>query len=395
MTPVHSRALRVSKMNEHRTRNAVIRRTLVFCGTLAAALGASGLAASADDKTGGEKKLAPLTPVPIPGDNPMSPEKIDLGRMLYFDTRLSGDSSLSCAKCHDPGKGFSNGLQLSDAYPGTKHWRHVPTVLNAAYGAHQFWDGRAGSLEEQCLGPIEAPIEMNQNFTHLVEKLNGIPYYREQFKKVFKSDITMENLAKAIAAFERTIVSKPGPVDRFLRGDQRALNASQKRGMGLFTGKANCIACHHGPMLSDGGFHTTGVPEIEPLKTETDRIATRHFFARGQNYPNPRSVDADYGRELITKSASDRGKFKTPSLRELVYTAPYMHNGAFETLEDVVDFYIKGGGTHPNKDPLLKPFELSDQEFDDLLAFLEALSSPEPIQVQRPKDLPKKDDGTL
>lgn len=342
-----------------------------------------------------DKKLEPLRPVAVPADNPMTPEKIELGRMLYFDPRLAGDSSISCAKCHDPAKGFSNGLQMSDAYPGTKHWRHVPTVLNAAYLKHQFWDGRAGSLEEQAVGPIAAPIEMNQNYAHLVEKLMGIPWYRDQFKKVFKSDITMDNLAKAIAAFERTIVSKPGPVDRYLAGDKSALSDYQKKGMDLFTGKANCIACHHGAALSDGEFHTTGVPEIEPLKTEADRIATRHFFAADQKYPNPRGIKGDYGREFITKSQSDRGKFKTPSLRELVHTAPYMHNGAFETLDDVIEFYMQGGGDHPNKDSLLKPFELTDEEFDQLREFLEVLSSPEPIKVEKPAELPKKDDGTL
>ncbi|MCK6457242.1 MAG: cytochrome-c peroxidase [Phycisphaerae bacterium] len=350
--------------------------------------------ASAENKAAGEKTLQPLLPVPIPPDNPQTEAKVELGRMLYFDPRLSGDSSIACAKCHDPAKGFSNGLQMSDAYPGTKHWRHVPTVLNAAYLKHQFWDGRAPSLEAQAVGPIAAPIEMNQNYTHLVEKLSGIPYYVEQFKKVFNSDVNMDNLARAIAAFERTIVSKPGRVDRYLNGDKSALKESEVRGMALFTGKANCIACHHGPVLSDGEFHTTGVPEIEPLKTETDRIATRHFFATDQKYPNPRSVDADYGRELITKSAADRGRFKTPGLRELKWTAPYMHNGAFETLEEVIEFYSKGGGNHPNKDPLLKPFKLTDQEFEDLLSFLEALSSPEPLKVTKP-ELPKKVDGTL
>ncbi len=366
--------------------------TVVMVATACAALSA---VTAANNSSSAGKKLEPLGPVPVPADNPMTSEKIELGRMLYFDPRLSGDSSISCAKCHDPDKGFSNGLQMSDAYPGTKHWRHVPTVLNAAYLKHQFWDGRAKSLEEQCLGPIEAPIEMNQNFTHLVQKLSGIPWYRDQFRKVFKSDITMENLAKAIAAFERTIVSKPGRVDKYLKGEKSALNDSERRGMELFTGKANCTACHHGPVLSDHDFHATGVPEIEPLIKETDRIATRRFFAAGRNHPNPRSVEADYGCELITKSESDRGKFKTPSLRELKWTAPYMHNGAFETLEDVIEFYMKGGGDHPNKDPLLKPFDLTDQEFDDLLAFLEALSSPEPIKVERPTELPKKDDGTL
>lgn len=373
-------------------------RWLTLAGVAALLAVAGWLTTSAtvaDTKAGGAAKtLAPLTPVAIPADNPMTPEKIELGRTLYFDPRLSGDSSISCAKCHDPAKGFSNGVQMSDSYPGTKHWRHVPTVLNAAYLKTQFWDGRAGTLEDQAVGPIEAPIEMNQNFTHLVEKLSAIPYYRTMFKKVFNSDVTMPNLAKAIAAFERTIVSKPGPVDKYLSGDKSALTATQIRGMELFTGKANCIACHNGQALSDGEFHTTGVPEIDTLKTDSDRIATRHFFATGQKFPNPRNVNSDYGRELITKSAADKGKFKTPSLRELTHTAPYMHNGAFETLDDVIAFYEKGGGDHPNKDPLLKPFKLTDQERDDLISFLEALSSPELPKVTKP-ELPKKDDGSL
>lgn len=373
---------------------AIRRCTRILVAISGVSLALSGSRALSDSPLGSGAKLEPLPPVPIPADNPQSKEKIELGKMLYFDPRLSGDSSISCAKCHDPTKGFSNGVQMSDAYAGTKHWRHVPTILNAAYLRTQFWDGRAASLEEQCLGPIEAPIEMNQNFTHLVEKLSGIPYYRQAFKKVFNSDVTMPNLAKAVSAFERTIVSRPGPFDRYLQGDKNALNASQVRGMELFTGKANCVACHGGPLLTDDGLHNVGVPDIDPLKTETDRIATRHFFATAQKYPNPRSVAYDYGRELITKSAADRGKIKTPSLRELKWTAPYMHNGAFETLDDAVAFFAKGGGNMPNKDPLLKPFKLTDAETEDLIVFLEVLSSPEPIRVEKP-DLPKKEDGAF
>lgn len=352
------------------------------------------IVAGADPKPEAARKLEPLPTVPIPADNPQTQEKIALGRALFFDPRLAGDSSIACAKCHDPAKGFSNGLQMSDAYPGTKHWRHVPTVLNAAYAAHQFWDGRAASLEEQALGPIQAPIEMNQNLAHLVEKLDNIPFYREQFKKVFNSGVTAENLAKAIAAFERTVVSRPDKLDKFLNGDKAALNDAERRGFEIFIGKANCVACHNGPIATDNGFHATGVPEIDPLKTESDRIATRHFFAADQKYPNPRSVNSDYGRELVTKSESDHAKFKTPSLRELRWTAPYMHNGAFETLDDVVRFYMKGGGNTPNKDPLLKPFQLSDAEVDDLVAFLEAMSSDSQMEIAKP-DLPKKADGSL
>ena len=218
------------------TRRKLIPTSCVLSGALLITLMATAVA------TAGEKRLEPLGPVPIPADNPQTADKIELGRMLYFDPRLSGDSSMSCAKCHDPAKGWSNNLQLSDSYPGTKHWRHVPTVLNSAYLEQLFWDGRAHTLEEQAVGPIAAPFEMNQNYVHLVEKLQAIPYYRTMFKKVFNSDVNMDNLAKAIASFERTIVSKPGRVDAYLKGDKTALNPSEIRGMAVFTGKANCIA---------------------------------------------------------------------------------------------------------------------------------------------------------
>lgn len=340
------------------------------------------------------RPLAPLPPIEqfVPKDNPMTPEKIELGRMLFFDPRLAGDSSLSCSKCHDPEQGFSNGKRLSDAYPGTKHWRHAPTVLNAAYAEMLFWDGRSPNLEDQAKGPIQAPIEMNQNPGHLVEKLSRIPYYRERFRKVFDSEVTFENIARAIATFERTIVSRNVPFDAYLNGDKSALDAEQIRGLELFRGKANCIACHDGAVLSDGKLHATGVEEIEPLSRDSDRIATRHFFAKDAGYKEYR-IDADYGRELISKSVEDRFKFKTPSLREIAETAPYMHNGALITLEDVVDFYDRGGGNLPNKDRLMKPLRLGDEEKAALIAFLESLSG-DPIKIA-PPELPKKDDGTL
>ncbi len=339
----------------------------------------------------------PLAPLPaietvVPADNPMTREKVELGKMLYFDPRLAGDSSISCSKCHAADKGFSNAAQLSEAYPGTKHWRSVPTVLNAAYATLLFWDGRSGSLEDQAKGPVQAPIEMNQNPGHLVEKLSQIPYYAKAFKAVFNSDVTFDNIARAIATFERTIVSRNVPFDHYLKGNKTALDAEQIKGLELFKGKANCIQCHHGPLLDDTRLHATGVPEIEPLKKDSDRVATRHFFAKDAGYKNYK-IDADYGRELITKSAADRFKFKTPSLREIVDTAPYMHNGAFLTLEDVIDFYDRGGGDLPNKSPLLKKLHLTDAEKSALIAFLESLSG-DVIKIDAPK-LPKKADGTF
>jgi len=341
--------------------------------------------------------IAELAPLPdlkafVPKNNPMTPEKVELGKMLYFDPRLSGDSSTSCSKCHDPQQGWSNGKQLSDAYPGTQHWRSVPTVLNAAYAKLLFWDGRSGSLEDQALGPIQAPIEMNQNLALLEQKLQRIPHYRKAFKAVFGTDVTREGIAKAVASFERTVVSRNAPIDAYLKGDASALDEEQKRGLALFKGKAGCINCHHGPLLSDNGMHATGVGEIAPLKKDSLRVATRHFFAKDAGYANY-EVDADYGHEFISKSKSDRYKFKTPSLREIAETPPYMHNGAFMTLEDVVDFYDRGGGTVPEKDPLLKPLKLSASEKAALVAFLYSLSG-DPIEVEAP-ELPPKDDGTF
>lgn len=343
-------------------------------------------------------KFAPLPDVKSvdPAGNPMTPDKIELGRMLYFDPRLAGDSSKSCASCHIPDNGWTQRQQLSDGYPGTKHWRSVPTVLNSAFAKNFFWDGRASSLEEQAAGPIQAPIEMNQNPDHLVEKLSQIPHYEREFKKVFDSSVTFEKIAQAIAAFERTVVSKNVPFDAYLKGDKSALDAQQVRGLKLFIGKANCVACHHGAMLTDDSFHATGVPEIEPLQKESDRIATRHFFTRGTGYKHEKyghRIPADFGRELITKKAEDHRKFKTPTLREIAVTQPYMHNGAFTTLEEVVAFYNKGGGDVPNKDPLIKPLGLTDGEIEDLVAFLESLTGDE-IKVTAP-ELPKKGDGSF
>lgn len=338
----------------------------------------------------------PLPPIATvtPRDNPSTPEKIELGRMLYFDPRLSGDSSKSCATCHTPQTGWTNRSQLSDGYPGTKHWRSVPTVMNAAYQKFFFWDGRAGSLEEQAQGPVQAPIEMNQNPAHLVEKLSQIPEYNRRFKEVFGTSVTFDNVAKAIAAFERTVVSRNVPFDRYLAGDKSALTEDQVKGFKLFDGKAGCFRCHNGPFLSDHMFHAIGVPETETLQKDSDRIATRHFFAKNAGYSNETDgyrVPADYGRELITKDASDRFGFITPSLREVAKTPPYMHNGAFTTLEEVIDFYDKGGGEIPNLDGRIFKLNLTDEEKQQLVAFLESLSGDD-IIVEAP-ELPKKADG--
>lgn len=283
---------------------------------------------------------AGLPPVQHPKDNLPTPEKIALGKQLYFDGRLSADNKVSCASCHDPAKGFSNGDQFATGVEGKKGGRNSPTVINTAYQKFQFWDGRAKTLEEQALGPIQNPIEMNLTLEAAVAKLNGIEGYKSQFKAVFGTDVTADGIGKAIAAYERTVLSGDAPYDKFKAGDKTALSESAQRGMKLFFGKANCSACHAGPNFTDNGFHNIGVP------------------------------GTDAGREAISKSVGDKGAFKTPTLREIARTAPYMHDGSMKTLEEVVAHYNKGGTPHDQLDEEIFPLKLTPEQVADLVAFM-------------------------
>jgi len=311
-----------------------------------------------DDAKGDSKKEsaaksdvpAGLPAVPHPKDNAPSEAKIALGKQLYYDGRLSRDNQVSCASCHDPAKGFSNGERFATGVEGKKGGRSAPTVLNAAYQVFQFWDGRAGSLEEQALGPIQNPIEMNMTLPEVVEKLNGIEGYRGQFQAVFGTDVTSEGIARAIAAYERTVLSGNAPYDRFKAGEKKALSEGAQRGMDLFFGKGHCSACHSGPNFTDNGFHNVGI---------------------GMNAAEP-----DVGREAISKLQGDRGSFKTPTLRDIARTAPYMHDGSLKTLEEVVQHYSKGGIANDYLDEEIYPRDLTPEEIADLVTFLtEGLSS--------------------
>lgn len=287
-----------------------------------------------------------LPPVVHPKDNPTTPEKISLGKQLYFDGRLSADNKVSCASCHDPAKGFSNGEQFATGVEGKKGGRNSPTVINSAYGKLQFWDGRAKSLEDQALGPIQNPIEMNMKLDDVIKKLNGIEGYKKQFQQVFGTDVTADGIAKAIACYERTVLSGDAPYDKFKAGDKAALSEGAQRGMKLFFGKANCSACHSGPSFTDNGFHNIGVP------------------------------GTDEGRVALSKSAGDKGAFKTPTLRDIARTGPYMHDGSMKTLEEVVAHYNKGGTPSPTLDEEIFPLKLSDAEAADLVTFMkEGLAS--------------------
>lgn len=334
--------------------------------------------------------LAPLPPVAIPADNPQTPEKIELGRQLFWDFRLSGDSSMACATCHLPERGWGDGAAHSRGYPGTKHWRNSQTILNAAHYNKLFWDGSVTSLEAQAVSAAEGAIAGNGDSSVMEMRLRFVPEYVASFRRVFGTDWPRINDAwRAIAAYQRILVSDPRrvPFDRHANGDATALTPSQIAGMALYHGKAGCIRCHHGSLASDQQFHDTGVPrhravEDDPLLQITHRWQQ---YQRGVPEGRYRGTSDDLGLYYQTKNPRDAGKFRTPSLRELKYTAPYMHNGVFLTLAEVIDFYDRGGGAGPNKSPLLRPLNLTPREKADLLAFLDALSMTDPLLDVKPR----------
>lgn len=303
-----------------------------------------------------------LSSVVVPEDNSMTAEKVELGRILYFDKRLSKDDSVSCASCHDPRKGFTDQLPRSVGIGGQLGGVNAPTVINSAYRALLFWDGRAKDLEEQVTGPIQNPVEMGMpSMEAAAAKLAKIRGYRERFKKVFGTKVTPKGIIQAIAAFERTILSGNAPYDRYLAGDAGALSEAAKRGEKLFFEKGNCNTCHTAPTFSDEDFHNIGV---------------------GMDAPEPPA-----GRFAVTKRESDWGAFKTPTLRNLRDTAPYQHDGSQKTLEDVMAFYNKGGIPNKNLSKDMRPLELTDQEVRDLIAFLDSLQG-EVTPVEPPKEFP-------
>jgi cytochrome c peroxidase len=299
-----------------------------------------------------------LPPVEVPADNPQTRAKVELGRQLYFDPRLSADDTISCATCHAPETAWANHDKVDTGIGGRTGTRNSGAVLDAAYMKFQFWDGRATSLEEQALGPIHNPVEMGESLEHVVRKLNAVEGYRTQFKVIFGTGVTSDGIAKAIAAFERTVLSGPSPYDRFMSGEAMAMSDSAKQGMALFNGKAGCHACHESPLFSDQSFHNIGV---------------------GMDRPNP-----DVGRAAVTHDPADRGKFKTPMLRNVALTWPYLHDGSAAGLADVIEFYDRGGVPNPTLDVRIKPLGLTDAEQASLIAFLEALTGTLPT-ITRPK----------
>jgi len=327
--------------------------------------------------------LEPFKNVPIPENNPQTPEKIELGKKLFFDRRLSGDGTMACVTCHDPEQGYSDGLEISLSYPTTRNWRNSPTIINTAFQKYLFHDGRSPNLEDQALFPMMSAFEMNQNLDFVEEEIRSVPEYVEEFKKVFgDGDVTRQRIAMAIAAFERTIISRDAPLDRFLLGDKKALSPDARKGYDIFIGKGKCAECHDGVNLADDKFYALNVPENPEHLMDPRIAATRRFVAKVYHYEDYRTLQEDPGRYLITKDRKDWKAFRTPTLREIARTAPYMHNGIQQTLDEVIEFFDAGGG---KGNTVLKPLKLSAEEKKQLKLFLNEALAGKPIPFEYPK----------
>jgi cytochrome c peroxidase len=314
------------------------------------------------------KWLRPAT-VPQPANNKLTPERIELGKLLYFDTRLSKNSKVSCATCHSPSHGWTDEIPASKAvgFEGRVGHRNSPVVLNSAYQRHQFWDGRAKSLEQQALGPIETDVEMNMPLTELIPKLNKIQGYRELFDKAYPGEgLTKDTLAKAIASFERTVVSTESPFDKYAKGYKNAISAEAKKGFELFKGKAHCIDCHDGFNFTDGSFQNIGLQDGE-LKGK------------------------ELGRYNVKKRAAWYGVFKTPTLRDVTKSYPYFHDGSVKTLKEATVICSHGGRFEhnvKNRSDAMKDRHLSEDEVDAIVEFMKSLTGPD-LDIKVPTKFPQ------
>jgi cytochrome c peroxidase len=302
--------------------------------------------------------------MPYPQDNPPNEARIQLGQRLFFDPRLSGEGNMSCATCHNPGLGWSDGLPTAKGVKSSVLGRASPTVINAGFNSLQMWDGRKQSLEDQAMGPMEANVEMNMDIGKLFQWLNANQAYKVLFEKAYPGEgVNTKTLSKAMATFERTVISNNSSFDRWVKGDAKAMTGQQVEGFKVFVGKANCMTCHSGPNFTDSGFHNLGLASW------------------GDKEP-------DMGRYAIKPIGLMKGAFKTPTLRDVARTAPYFHDGSAKTLMDVVDHYAKGGVVKTNLSPNMKALDLSMDDKKALVAFMEALTSPyTPVQVpELPRD---------
>jgi cytochrome c peroxidase len=317
----------------------------------AGALAALAVVSSTLAQNSGQREMAPLPAVaPSPAGNPATPEKIALGKQLFFDPRLSGDNQMSCATCHMPEKAFTDGLPKAKGADGKELPRNTPTLVNVGFYENYFWDGRAESLEDQALTPIQSADEMNQDLGELVKELSAVPGYAAQFQSAFGGSVTRKTIAQALAAFQRTLITRDSDFDRYLAGEVSALSGNAREGWEIFQ-QAGCIRCHSGPNLSDSGFHRLGVSF------------------------------RDKGRGAATRSKQDLYTFRTPGLRDVAKTAPYMHDGSLATLTDVVEFYYRSTSMPATGGLSLSFQPLNYRSFSEValvVAFLESLSGGSP-----------------
>lgn len=325
----------------------------------------------------------------IPKSNPISTAKVELGRSLFFDKRLSSDGTLSCASCHDPAFAFTDSNVVAVGAEAKRGIRNSPTILNAAFAESLFWDGRARSLEEQVEQPLMSAFEMGmKSEREVVNRISEVPEYRARFRRVFGSEgLNLATVAKAIAAYERTLLSGNSPFDRFITGKATAITPAQLRGWELFKGKAKCIECHayslETPFFTDFKFHNTGVGAANRLFEALVKTFTGASREASINKLVHSTEFAELGRFVVTTQNADIGAFKTPTLRDVELTSPYMHDGSLKTLIDVVNFYNQGGHANSNLDHRMKPLQLSDSEVNDVVEFMRSLTSDDVLrQVQ-------------
>jgi len=327
---------------------------------------------------------AGVMPPEIPEANPPTQAKVDLGKKLYFDTRLSTDGTVACATCHDPGHAFVDprGTPTSAGVGGALGTRNAPTVLNAAFLATQFWDGRSPTLEAQAVEPLRNPVEHGfPDHAAVVARIEELSDYPPLFEQAFGGGVTIDRVGQAIASFERTLISLKAPIERFLAGDRSAISESAQRGWGLFNSKARCNTCHGHigvlPLFTDDDFHNIGVG-VQKIDFAAVARKAEAAVAAGTSVDELALTNAEaseLGRFLVTREPKHMGAFKTPQLRNVALTAPYMHDGSEKTLRDVIEFYDRGGNNNPYLDGGMRPLGLTDQEKADLVALLETFTS--------------------
>jgi cytochrome c peroxidase len=370
------------------TRNSTLklRRIIFALAFIFPAVGLTGGAASPSDKFEFKSPAglsADLWAYYVPKDNPMIAAKVELGRKLFFDKRLSSDGTISCATCHDPDLAFADGKKVAEGVGGKRGVRNSPSLLNAMFNSGQFWDGRVESLEGQAVMPLVNPDEMgSQTHDQVVTRLKNIPEYASQFQEVFASPVTIDAIAKAIAAFERTLVSGNSPFDRFVSGERHALTEAAQRGLTIFRTKARCTVCHSlnqsFPFLTDNNYRNTGVasnysgfPALMREAVKLARAGARQMIDALSRAEGGQEL----GRFIVTGNTLDVGAFRTPSLRNIELTAPYFHDGSAATLADVIRFYARGGNDNPGRDWELQQINIDENEINDLIEFLKSLTS--------------------